>query len=104
MAWVAPIGMRALPLSLVSLSPNPLWQSLRQAADTEPTLEVPNLPWVATLAELRFHSVARWLPEEEALALCATFQAELDRLYAVLDGQADGGPAGDGGSPGQAGG
>ena len=66
------------------------------------------LPWrdltEATLAELRFHSVARWLPEEEALALCATFQTELDRLYAVLDGQADGGPAGDGGSPGQAGG
>ena len=60
------------------------------------------LPWrdltEATLAELRFHSVARWLPEEEARALCRVFQAELDRLYAVLDGQAgDAGGHGPGG-------
>ncbi len=44
------------------------------------------LPWrdltQATLAEMRFHSIAGWLPEEEAKSLRAQFQSEIDRLYA----------------------
>jgi hypothetical protein len=43
------------------------------------------LPWrdltAATLAELRFHSIAGWLPADEAAALRADFQREMDRLY-----------------------
>lgn len=39
----------------------------------------------ATVAELRFHSLARALPEAEAAALTAAFDAELDRLYALQD-------------------
>lgn len=38
----------------------------------------------ATLAEMRFHSIARWLPDEEAKSLRAEFQSEIDRLYAAL--------------------
>jgi hypothetical protein len=47
------------------------------------------LPWPdltqATLAELRFHSIARWLPEEEAAALRAAFEIEMTRLYQAED-------------------
>jgi hypothetical protein len=43
------------------------------------------LPWKdltqATLAELRFDSIAGWLPATEAAALRAEFHRELDRLY-----------------------
>jgi hypothetical protein len=46
------------------------------------------LPWkdltAATLAELRFDSIAGWLPQDEAAALRAEFHRELDRLYAAL--------------------
>lgn len=46
------------------------------------------LPWrdltAAYLAELRFRSISRWLPAAEAARLVASFDAELDRLYAVL--------------------
>jgi hypothetical protein len=45
------------------------------------------LPWkdltAATLAELRFNSIAGWLPEDEAAALRAGFQREMNRLYAL---------------------
>lgn len=44
------------------------------------------LPWPdltrTTLAELRFRSIVRWLPAEEAEALRAAFDTEIDRLYA----------------------
>ncbi len=47
------------------------------------------LPWPdltrATLAELRFHSIAGWLPDEEAAALRAAFEAEMARLYDSAD-------------------
>jgi hypothetical protein len=47
------------------------------------------LPWPdltrATLAELRFHSIARWLPEDEAAALREAFEAEMRRLYQLED-------------------
>jgi hypothetical protein len=47
------------------------------------------LPWkdltAATLAELRFNSIAGWLPEDEASALRAAFQCEMNRLYAMAE-------------------
>jgi hypothetical protein len=50
--------------------------------------EATTLPWrdltAATLAELRFDSIAGWLPDDEAAALRAEFHRELDRLYALL--------------------
>ena len=45
------------------------------------------LPWpdytASALAELRFESLTRWLPDEEAEALRAAHASELDRLYAA---------------------
>ena len=45
------------------------------------------MPWhdltAATLAELRFHSIASWLPAAEAEALRESFKIEMARLYAV---------------------
>ena len=47
------------------------------------------LPWPdltrMTLAELRFRSIVRWLPEAEAAGLRAAFDAERERLYALED-------------------
>ena len=47
------------------------------------------LPWkdltAATLAELRFNSIADWLPEDEASALRAAFQREINRLYIMAE-------------------
>jgi hypothetical protein len=52
------------------------------------------LPWPdltrATLAELRFRSIAGWLPEAEAAALREAFESELDRLYQLEDERSDG--------------
>jgi hypothetical protein len=46
-------------------------------------------PWPdltrATLAELRFHSIARWLPDEEAASLREAFEMEMKRLYELED-------------------
>jgi hypothetical protein len=46
-------------------------------------------PWkdltTATLAELRFNSIAGWLPEDEASALRAAFQCEINRLYTIAE-------------------
>ena len=50
------------------------------------------LPWPdltrATLAELRFNSIAGWLPDDEATALRAAFETEMARLYDAEDGRA----------------
>jgi hypothetical protein len=47
--------------------------------------EATTLPWPdltrATLVELRFHSIARWLPADEATALRGAFEVEMARLY-----------------------
>jgi hypothetical protein len=47
------------------------------------------LPWrdltQAYLAELRFNSIAGWLPNDEADPLRADFRRELDRLYAAVE-------------------
>lgn len=52
-----------------------------------------SLPWKdltqTTLAELRFNSIANWLPAEEADALRAAFDAEMTRLYDIEDRLAD---------------
>jgi hypothetical protein len=49
------------------------------------------LPWndltAATLAELRFNSIASWLPDEEASALRLSFQPEMSRLYTTHETQ-----------------
>lgn len=37
------------------------------------------------LGEMRFHSIVRWLPKEEAAALCAAFEVEMARLYEAED-------------------
>jgi hypothetical protein len=51
--------------------------------------EAARLPWPdltrATLVELRFHSIAAWLPDEEAVALRAAFETEMARLYELED-------------------
>lgn len=43
------------------------------------------------MAALRFHSIAAWLPGEEASALRAAFEAEMARLYVADDRLAAGG-------------
>jgi hypothetical protein len=47
------------------------------------------MPWrdltAATLAELRFNSIAGWLPEDEASALRGAFQCEINRLYLIAE-------------------
>lgn len=47
------------------------------------------LPWPdltrTTLAELRFNSITRWLPDAEAAELRAAFDAEMGRLYDAED-------------------
>lgn len=51
------------------------------------------LPWPdltrATLEELRFRSVAGWLPAGEAKALRAAFDTEMQRLYEAADATAN---------------
>jgi len=51
--------------------------------------EAAALPWknltAATLVELRFNSIAGWLPEDEASALRAAFQREINRLYLIAE-------------------
>lgn len=55
-------------------------RSVRQAA----SFPWPNLTQT-TLAELRFHSIAGWLPDAEATSLRAAFETEMARLYAAED-------------------
>ena len=51
-----------------------------------------SLPWrdptAATLAELRFNSIAGWLPDAEADALRAVFATEMRRLWNAAASQA----------------
>lgn len=46
------------------------------------------LPWPdltrTYVAELRFESIARWLPPEEARALTEAFGTEMERLYRAV--------------------
>lgn len=55
--------------------------------------EATYLPWAnltsSTLAELRFKSIADWLPKAEADALRDAFEAELVRIYENEDARYD---------------
>lgn len=50
------------------------------------------LPWPdltqMTLAEMRYRSIARYLPEEEAAQLRSDFDAEMMRIYEIEDRKA----------------
>ena len=76
-------ALEGLPADFVGRIRDELETTLRtvRAADT--------LPWPdltrATLAELRFHSIARWLSHDEAAALRAAFETEMTRLYEQED-------------------
>ena len=45
----------------------------------------PRCRTTGTLVELRFNSIAGWLPEDEASALRAAFQCEINRLYIIAE-------------------
>lgn len=51
-----------------------------------------SLPWrdptAATLVELRFNSIAGWLPEADAESLRSAFGTEMRRLWEAAAGQA----------------
>jgi hypothetical protein len=51
--------------------------------------EAAALPWqdltAATLAELRFNSIAGWLPDNEAKVFRACFEREMGRLYLIAE-------------------
>jgi hypothetical protein len=78
-----PVGFDQLPADFVERIRRELRDTLATARRAE------RLPWAdltrATLAELRFNSIARWLPAEEAAELRAAFEAELVRLYEAED-------------------
>jgi hypothetical protein len=63
-------------------------QQNQQVAGRRPPVTVEDPPWkdltAATLAELRFDSIAGWLPQDETAALRAEFHRELDRLYTAV--------------------
>jgi hypothetical protein len=54
--------------------------------------EATTMPWrdltVATLAELRFKSIAGWLPADEARALRESFAVEMTRLWEIVEREA----------------
>jgi len=81
----ASLGLNQAPPELVTRVRRELEETLRIVR------EASALPWPdltrTTLAELRFASMARWLPAEEAGALTAAFEAEMARLYAAEDGR-----------------
>jgi hypothetical protein len=79
----APPALEPPPPDFVARIRDELEATLRTVKDAA-TLPWPDLTR-ATLAELRFHSIARWLPEAEAAALRAAFEREMARLYQAED-------------------
>jgi hypothetical protein len=79
----APLALEQPPAEFVARIRDELEATLGTVRQAE------SLPWTdltrATLAELRFHSIARWLPEEDAAALREAFEAEMRRLYQLED-------------------
>jgi hypothetical protein len=55
--------------------------ALARAADTFPWPDLTR----TYMAEMRFNSMANWLPRAEAVALRREFAAEMDRLYEAAD-------------------
>jgi hypothetical protein len=79
----APAALEQAPAELVARIRGELEATLCAVREAE-TLPWPDLTR-ATLAELRFHSIAGWLPDQEAAALRAAFEAEMKRLYELED-------------------
>jgi hypothetical protein len=79
----APHALEQLPAEFVARIRNELEATLSIVRQAE------SLPWPdltrATLAELRFHSIAGWLPDEESVTLREAFEAEMKRLYDLED-------------------
>jgi hypothetical protein len=79
----AALVMDGVPPEFIERIRGELRSTLRQVREAD------RLPWPdltrATLAELRFKSIAGWLPAEERVSLLASFEAELVRLYDVED-------------------
>jgi hypothetical protein len=79
----APVAFEQPPAEFIARIRGELEETLCTVRQAE------GLPWPdltrATLAELRFHSIAGWLPEEEAAGLRAAFEAEMGRLYQLED-------------------
>lgn len=79
----APLAVETPPPEFVERIRAELEATLRMVRDAL------SLPWpdltTATLAELRFNSIAGWLGEEDAKSMRADFDAELTRLYAAED-------------------
>lgn len=77
-----------MPPEFVAMVRDELLATLETARRAE------RLPWPdltrATLAELRFRSMSRYLPDDEAAALWAAFDAELDRLHAAEEAAVEG--------------
>lgn len=80
----APAGFELPPADFVARIRNELVSTLHTVRQAE-TFPWPDLTRT-TLAELRFHSIARWLPDDEAAALRAAFEVEMARLYEREDG------------------
>lgn len=78
-----PAGFERPPPDFVARIRGELEATLRTVRRAE------QLPWPdltrATLAELRFNSIAGWLPDAEAATLRAAFETEMARLYEAED-------------------
>ena len=70
------------PLDFIAHIRGELEATLARARDAA------RMPWrdltAATLAELRFNSIADWLPPEEAASLREAFAREMARLWDVV--------------------
>ena len=79
----SPPPVEAPPLDFIARVRDELTDTLARVR------EAVALPWkdltAATLAELRFNSIAGWLPPGEASALRAAFQSEMNRLYLIAE-------------------
>jgi hypothetical protein len=86
---ISPIYSRRSATSRRLRPPVRVYRAHRRRADNHlaRVREAAVLPWkdltAATLAELRFNSIAGWLPGDEASALRLSFQREMNRLYAA---------------------
>jgi hypothetical protein len=83
----------ATPMQVPPEFVNRIRDELTATLDTVRRAET--LPWPdltkTTLAELRFNSIARWLPEDEAAELRRAFDLEMARLYDAEDRRAEAG-------------
>jgi hypothetical protein len=81
----APVALGQPPAEFVARIRGELEATLCAVREAD-SLPSPDLTR-ATLAELRFHSIAGWLPEREAATLREAFEAEMKRLYQLEDDQ-----------------